>query len=327
MKFLDVSDCDIWNKGAESLAIAASSSLEVLNISSNSIGDEGVTHIANALQTNTNMKFLNVSACDISDKGAESLARALGSLKELRISSNSIGDEGVAHIAIALQANTTMKLLDVSECDISNKGAKSLASVLDASSSLENLNISFSYLGDNGIAPIATALQANNTLKSLTWYEHFTNNATDKAALSLAAALKTNTSIQHMTLTWTSTRANLATTLRKMAKRIKKSALRELELYIVTPHMQSLGEPQVSLGEAKEWYRRVEIGGKEFILSLEDSRLKCFSIKHYAHYKLTSSVQGLLSKICMSLIEAAASVNSTRKKKHLLEIKFSICIE
>ena len=59
------------------LSVRSLNSLEELNISRTSIGDEGVAHIANVLQTNTTMKVLNVSKCGISRKGAESLARAL----------------------------------------------------------------------------------------------------------------------------------------------------------------------------------------------------------------------------------------------------------
>ena len=118
-----------------------------------------------------------------------------------------------------------------------------------------------------------TALQTNNTLKSITFFHLDTCTAKDKGALSLVAAL-TYTAMQVMTLSWTSTHPD--TTLKKMAECIKKSILRVLNLYIVIP--QSLSGPRMSLEEAREWLQHVEIGGKEFILSLEDSHLESFSL-------------------------------------------------
>ena len=73
---------------------------------------------------------------------------------------------------------------------------------------------------------------------------------------------------------WTST--NPGTILKKMAECIKRSNLRELKRKILTP--QSLDEPRASLEEKIEWLQHVEVGGKEFILSLEDSRLESFPI-------------------------------------------------
>ena len=267
-----------------------------LNIRRNNIGDDGIAHLATAIQANTTLKILNIRGnFGITVSGAESLGRALSvnsSLEELNSRFTSIGDEGVAHIANALQANTTMKVLDVSNCDISCKGAESLARTLAASSSLEKLYISGNKFVD------------------------------DKAALSLGAALMTNTSMEDMKLSWTSTHPD--TTLKKMAECVKKSTLKELELVIVTP--QPLGKPRVCLEEASEWYRCLEVGGKEFILSLEDSRLENFLliIKHY-NFNLTLIC--LKFEVCLSLKGAATSVNTTRKMNYLPEIKFSIRIE
>ena len=330
MKVLNVSDCDISCKGAELLARALSvnSSLEELYIMKNSIGDKGVAHIADFLQRNTTMKVLNVEHCGISCKGAESLARALSVnslLEQLYIMKNSIGDEGVTHIAKGLQTNTmTMKVLNVEHCGISCRGAESLARVLvTTSSSLENLLISGNKFGDDGIAHIATALQTNNTLKSLSFLSDST--ATDKAALSLATTLTTNTSLEKMSIGWMS--AHPDTTLKKMSGCIKKSTLRELKLEIVTP--QPLCKPQVSLEEKREWYQCVEVGGKELILSLEDSRLlESFWLTHgnlhSSMYTFESSTFDLRIQIDMSLEGVARSVNFTRKMNYLPEVQFYI---
>ena len=178
------------------------------NISYNNIGDDGIARLATALQANTIMvtlKILNISGNrGIAVNGAKSLGRVLSvdssSLEELDISDTSIGDKGVAHIANTLQTNTTMKVLNVSKCGITCKGAESLARALSVNSSLKELTINSNHIGDDGIAHIAIALQLNNTLKSLTYTFYSIGSATDKAALSLATALTTNTSMEDMKL-------------------------------------------------------------------------------------------------------------------------------
>ena len=304
-----------------------------LNIIRNNIGDDGITRLATALQANTTMKELAIDFnCGITGNGAEFLGRGLSvnsSLEELYISFTSIGDEGVAHIANALQTNTTMKVLNVSKCGISCKGAESLARALSVNSSLEKLKITFNILSDNGKAHIATARQANSTLKSLS-LDDDSCIETDKAALSLGAALTTNTSMKVMRLGWTSTHPD--TTLKKMAECIKKSTLKQLTLTIDIPH--AFGEPRVSLEEAREWLHRLEVGGKEFILSLEDSCLEMFLLAHRTikddkQYFMEDSVLHvpyLTSQIKMSFNEAAASVNMTRKMNYLPEINFDIYV-
>ena len=76
----------------------------------------------------------------------------------------------------------------------------------------------------------------------------------------------------------------------------------------------------MSLEEAGEWYRRLEVGGKEFILSLEDSCLE--SLFLLTHCNLESSTHDLKSQIQMSLKRATTSVNLKRKMNDLPEIEF-----
>ena len=80
LRTLDISWCIISSKGAESLAraLAVNRSLQELKICSKiNIGDNGIAHIATALQTNTTMRTLDTVGCDISEEGAKSLVAAL----------------------------------------------------------------------------------------------------------------------------------------------------------------------------------------------------------------------------------------------------------
>ena len=166
------------------------------------------------------------------------------------------------------------------------------------------------------MAHIATALQTNNTLKSVTHISY--DNATDKAALSLAATLSTNTSIEDMGIGWSLTHPD--STLKEMVDCIKNSTLKSLDLNVQRPWLRPSGDARMSVEEAIEWYQHLEIGGKEFILSLEDSHLESFSLNPLGFGRF----KDLNTQACRSLKAAALSVNSARIKKKLPYIHFTI---
>ena len=87
MRTLDVSLCDISDVGAESLAraLAVNRSLQELDIS----GNNGIAHIATALQTNNTLKALTIGGHDI------------------------VTDEGVVLLSSALTTNRSMEFLSL----------------------------------------------------------------------------------------------------------------------------------------------------------------------------------------------------------------------
>ena len=158
---------------------------------------------------------------------------------------------------------------------------------LEVNSSLEELNIINDTIGDNGIAHIAKSLQKNNTLKVLhVGMEEYNIKLpvpgfTDAGVLSLARSVATNESMKCLSIRWHSTDPD--STLKMMADSVKNSNLKTLSLYIGMCKLP-LGEaPCVSIPvavmKANEWYHGVEVGGKEFIQSLQDSHLKLVELK------------------------------------------------
>ena len=75
------------------------SSLVMLNLANNDIGDEGAGRLAGVLGQCCSLAKLDLSENDIGDEGAESLAEVLGkcsSLSELDFTFNVIDDDGIA---------------------------------------------------------------------------------------------------------------------------------------------------------------------------------------------------------------------------------------
>ena len=90
-------------------------SLEVLNLSSNDIGDNGITAIAGAL-SNSQISILGVYKCSITFTGAQSLARELtknNHIKMLRVFSNPITLDGARLILQSAVANGVCQQVEI----------------------------------------------------------------------------------------------------------------------------------------------------------------------------------------------------------------------
>ena len=119
LKTLILRECLITSTGAEDLSrvLAQSSSLEKLDVCCNyHMGDEGISHVAEALKQNKQLKELWISKCGMTDKGAASLASALAVNNSLKML-HTVGAEaaltrnGLSTIAHSLANNSVfMKL-------------------------------------------------------------------------------------------------------------------------------------------------------------------------------------------------------------------------
>ncbi|XP_078381248.1 NACHT, LRR and PYD domains-containing protein 3-like [Oculina patagonica] len=164
-------------------ALKGNSSLTVLNLSGNNIGDHGATGLAGALRKNASLRELNLFGNNIGDVGATGLAGALdenSSLTWLDLSANKIGDDGTTGLARALQENTSLTVLVLSHNKIGDDGAYSLADALKKNTSLTWLNLSRNNIGDDGVTRVARALNENTRLTLLGLF----NNRVSEAIIS-----------------------------------------------------------------------------------------------------------------------------------------------
>jgi hypothetical protein len=96
-------------------ALMKNSNLKVLKMSSTGLGD-GIEHFARLVETTKSLKSLDLSANSISDDGATALGNALTfnrSIRSLCLKRNKIGDSGIQVLAAALVSNTVLEVLDV----------------------------------------------------------------------------------------------------------------------------------------------------------------------------------------------------------------------
>ena len=139
---------------------------------------------------------------------------------------------------------------------------------------------------------------------------------TDEGVLSLAAALTANSSMEYLTLYWSSTHPD--STLKKIGECVSKSTLRELDLVINMPS----GEAPLAEERAKEWLLCVVVGGKELVQFQINSHLQSINLKlnHktqlYFHQSPNQNDKTQLHfKINSTLWESLSSVNIARKRK------------
>ena len=122
--------------------ITGSTTLRVLNVGGNEIGDDGISMISEELQHNNSLTELNVINCGFSAKGqsknkiqnfivmittgAIAISKILMgncTLQVLNVSDNSIGDDGISVIVEQLQHITTLtELRVVLKCGLTVKG-------------------------------------------------------------------------------------------------------------------------------------------------------------------------------------------------------------
>ena len=100
--------------------LAANTSIEVLDLSANEIGDYGAEKLAAALETNRTVKTLILFQNQIGNEGGGSGAKAIGkalrsggndALRELHLNLNYIDSDGTTKLAEALATNASLKVL------------------------------------------------------------------------------------------------------------------------------------------------------------------------------------------------------------------------
>jgi Ran GTPase-activating protein (RanGAP) involved in mRNA processing and transport len=152
---LNISKNNICSEGARSVAQANWSQIQNVNISSNFICAAGFQSIC---QVWSLLLSLDVSDNTIGDDGADYIAQAKWAhLQELKISSNKIGPDGALSIAKAGWIH--LQSLDVSHNRIGAEGAASLAQA--GWKELQSLNISSNGIGPKGASNISQGVWEN----------------------------------------------------------------------------------------------------------------------------------------------------------------------
>ena len=199
---LDISCNSLSDEGATAISecLKVNNILKELNISNNEITSEGAMTIAEALQLNTTLVKLDISQNMLSDKGALSIIDCLKGnciLQELNIAQNRITSNGAMEIAEAIRINTTLMKLDISCNELLDKGSAAISDSIKMNNVLLELNISNNEITNVGATKIAEALQAN---ASLTKLDISINTLSIKGASAISNCLKNNKTLRELNI-------------------------------------------------------------------------------------------------------------------------------
>ncbi|KAI2593347.1 NLR family pyrin domain containing 13 [Homo sapiens] len=144
-------------------ALLQNRSLTHLNLSKNSLRDEGVKFLCEALgRPDGNLQSLNLSGCSFTREGCGELANALShnhNVKILDLGENDLQDDGVKLLCEALKPHRALHTLGLAKCNLTTACCQHLFSVLSSSKSLVNLNLLGNELDTDGVKMLCKALK------------------------------------------------------------------------------------------------------------------------------------------------------------------------
>ena len=181
--------------------------LERLFIYSANTLDNGIQHLAHALRDNKGLRGLNQIFYRLTSQSVKSLAEALATntqLEALDISyNNNLSYDGIKYIIInALRVNQGLKKLNLTAYHLTSQSIEYLATGLKNNYiRLEKLNICRNALHIEDSEHLAHALSANQGLKILNMISCTLNSL---SVMSLAGALKTNTHLEELNISYNS---------------------------------------------------------------------------------------------------------------------------
>lgn len=193
--------------------------IEELNMSKNSISNEGIAKLCEAIQMIFSLQKLELSKCMLNE-GLEIIFNILKSsafsmLLEVDVSHNTISIEGAYEVAEVLKINCTLQKFDISYCGIPKDGVVVISEAYRDNTTLGELVISWGMdqitvntkveycqlsnksIDDTGALIISNFLYNNVYIKKL---DVSCNRISDQGALAISNCLKNNNVLQKLDL-------------------------------------------------------------------------------------------------------------------------------
>ncbi|XP_065917638.1 protein NLRC3-like [Dysidea avara] len=173
-------------------------SLEVLFISFNKLGDNGAIFLSEGIKRSYTLKKLNIQYNDIGATGATAIANSLmqnTSLQELDMDHNVISESGATAIGLTLTKNSTLTKLEIGNNKIGREGAIAIAKSLPQNYTLKALYMNNNAIGQDGAIAIAHCLSGNISLMIL----NLCNNDIDPSRATMIVKMITeNRTMQNL---------------------------------------------------------------------------------------------------------------------------------
>ena len=211
LKILNVSHDSIGNNGALALAnmfrAFPDEVSEKLDVSFNGIFEQGATALAETMCSQSSgmrslrsfRRELDFRCNSVGFEGACALAKCLDGTRSLNLSNNGIKDAGLKILARHLKTNFTVTHFDARGNDITSDGAFYLADCLSENSTLLDISLDSNRLDDRAAGDFAENLSSNLATR-LSILDLARNDIEDEGGMRLANFLATNVSIARLSL-------------------------------------------------------------------------------------------------------------------------------
>ncbi|XDV15849.1 hypothetical protein PO909_015820 [Leuciscus waleckii] len=199
--------CEITDEGCAALtsALRSNSHLRELDLTENIIGDKGLTLLSDGLKDpHCKLEKLRLRWCKITDEGCAALTSALRSnshLRELDLTLNIIGDKGLTLLSDELKdPHCQLEKLELGDCKITDEGCAALTSALRSNSHLRELDLTLNIIGDKGLKLLSDELKDPHC--KLEKLKLWGCEITDEGCAALTSALRSNSHLRELDLTW-----------------------------------------------------------------------------------------------------------------------------
>ncbi|XP_033985459.1 NLR family CARD domain-containing protein 3-like isoform X4 [Trematomus bernacchii] len=182
--------------GSLTSALSGSSALKELDLSNNSLKDEGANQISDLLRNpECRLKILRLAGCLFNESGCAALGSSLKSnpahLRVLDLAQNNLQDGGVEKLSLFLaEPLCQLESLNLNHSRMTAVGCGSLTSALSGSSALKELDLSNNSLMDEGANRISALLRNPHCRLKILRLAHC--QFTKSGCAALGSSLKSN---------------------------------------------------------------------------------------------------------------------------------------
>jgi len=154
--------------GCRALHELSSAQLEVLDLSNNMLGSQGVQIVATALPEFVFLRALLLDGCSADSRAASSLSEAVSqhpALARVSLNRNSLGSEGATELCLGAVHSSALRSLHLADNEIcTEQAALAIGELMRGCLSLEELSLSGNPLDPRGVAHIGAAVEYSKVL-------------------------------------------------------------------------------------------------------------------------------------------------------------------
>jgi Ran GTPase-activating protein (RanGAP) involved in mRNA processing and transport len=166
IKYLDLSDNQLKNPDLQNISefISQSPSLNILNISKNSIDAISSHLIGLSLRAAQKLSIVYLQSTNLNEESAPLLLKNLSDSKicEIYLDDNPFGEIGAILLANTIKSNNEIRFVSLRKCNLSSMALSCLCKVLESNSGLEGINLEENSFDEQSVLMIENVMKKKN---------------------------------------------------------------------------------------------------------------------------------------------------------------------